>query len=79
MPASSAALPDEPDRQQIDTLCDDLGARVDTIHQEQVLLGQLVAVTASTRPARSRHYRTMLDHVRTRYDALQDLLARYCR
>ena len=67
------------DLRQIDNLCDDLGERVDTAREEQVLLRQLVERTVQTRPYRSRQYRALLAQVQARYHKLCDLMMRYCQ
>jgi hypothetical protein len=66
------------DRRQIETLCEDLNGRAETAKQEQALLGQLVDVTARTRPNRSRQYSAILQQVSTHYQRLRDLIIRYC-
>ena len=79
MHADTAYPVGDPDTQQVQNLCDDLGARVDTAHAEQDLLGQLVEATATTRPFQSRYYRGLRDQVRDRYHRLYELLLRFCR
>ena len=79
MQADTAYPVGDPDTQQVENLCADLGARVDTAHTEQVLLGQLIETTATTRPFRSHYYRVLLDQARDRYRRLYELLLRFCR
>lgn len=73
-----AALNRDTDQRQVETLCEDLNERAETAQQEQILLGQLVDVTARTRPYRSRQYRMMLEQVGTHYRRLRELIVRYC-
>ncbi len=66
------------DAQQVENLCDDLSERVETVREEQVLLGQLVRTNEQVRPYRSRQYRVLLGKAQERYQRLRDLVVRYC-
>jgi hypothetical protein len=78
MQADIASLNSDADQRQVETLCEDLNERAETAQQEQVLLEQLVDVTARTRPYRSRQYRMLLERVGTQYRRLRELIIRYC-
>jgi FtsZ-binding cell division protein ZapB len=74
-----SAIPiDDADRQQIDTLCDDLQARAETVRAEQALLDHLVQTTARTRPHRSRQYQVLRDQAQSHFQRLRALIVRYC-
>ena len=79
MQANTGYSPGEADERQVETLCDDLGVRVETAQQEQALLGQLVEATERTRPHRARQYRVLLEGARVRTQTLLDVFIRYCR
>jgi hypothetical protein len=78
MQADMAAAKGDADQLQVEVLCEDLNERAETAQQEQVLLGQLVEVTARTRPHRSRQYRALLQQVGAQYRRLRELIIRYC-
>ena len=78
METHPVSLPSDVDLQQIGMLCDNLSERVEIARKEQMLLWQLVVVTARTRAFRSRQYRALLDEARKRYHRLHNLLVRYC-
>lgn len=78
MQANSNLSVGDADRRQIETLCDDLSARMDTVQAEQTLLGQLVATTSRVRPNRARQYQALLDEAHLRYRRLRDLVIDYC-
>ncbi len=78
MQANTGLSAGDADRRQIETLCDDLAARIETVQEEQALLGQLVAATAPVRPNRARQYRSLLDEAHERYQRLLDLVVHYC-
>ncbi len=67
------------DRNQVEVLCDELNARVETTCREQKLLEQLIAANAHTRPYRTRQYELLLREARARANRFLDLVVRYCR
>ena len=79
MQADTGYSPGNADAQQVETLCDDLGERVETAKQEQVLLGELVKSTERTRPHRARQYRVMYEAARVRTRRLIDVFIAFCR
>jgi hypothetical protein len=67
------------DQQQITSLCSDLGVRLETLRVEELLLADLVGMTAPTRPHQSREYRRLLDGARERYRQLHAVIQRFCQ
>ena len=68
----------EIDHQQVVCLCDNLSVRIETARAEEAALEELAAITARTRPFRSRQYRNLLEDARARFHKMEALLRRYC-
>lgn len=67
-----------PDQQQVGSLCDDLARRMEIVQSEEVILTDLIGLTAPVRPYQASQYRRMLDDVRQRYQRLTELIRRFC-
>ena len=74
-PCSSAEAADQ---RQVEQLCDNLGARLESARAEQELLARLVAISAPTRRFTSRQYQALLSATQQRAQQFRALLQRYC-